>query len=242
MTRSVFHMLNLQLKHNRSMLLIVTFFFFQQCGFPESVSTLYVALFDTSIDHKHRICHFYDAFGLILHHISASLIICVLVTGLARPEESLLDPIVILCMQHSFILMRYHFQKVYIGVLVPLEIWFQWTVICNIEHYVFNHWTCVVAAIGMIYAHCIWFWVGVYKSVTKSKTIYGKVGGGGDGKSGKGARKLSFMSTATGATRRMSTTSLCANVEKKFISGDVGMSLPQLFSFESNKVDDDDIA
>ena len=105
-----------------------------------------------------------------------------------------------------------------------------------------NHWICVVAAIGMIYAHCIWFCVGVYKSVTKPKTIHGKDRAGGDGNSVKCARKLSFMSTATGVTRRMSRISLCANAEKKFIFEDDGMPLPQSFPLESIKVDDDDIA
>ena len=73
----------------------------QQCGFPKTVSTMYVALFDTTTSKTNQFSHFFDAIGLIFHHAAASLAICILVTGVAMPDESILDPIIIMCLQHS---------------------------------------------------------------------------------------------------------------------------------------------
>ena len=105
--------------------------------------------------------------GNIFHHATASLLICLLVTGVAKPDPSVLDPILILCMQHAVSLVRYWSWAVYASILLLLEVWFQWTTMACMELYVENHWTVVVCAVGMMFAHLIWMFTAAYKMFSR---------------------------------------------------------------------------
>lgn len=123
---------------------------------------MHSALFDSTLNKTKRLIHLFDSIGFVWHHSSASLVVCMLVTGVIKPEQSILEPLLVLCAQHSIALLRYWYANTYIGIALALEIWFQWIVFSNIELYVLNHWVVVVAAIGVVFAHWMWLCVGVY--------------------------------------------------------------------------------
>lgn len=101
---------------------------------------MHSSLFDITQTQMQRICHAFDAIGLVWHHSSsASLVICMLVTGAARPEQSVLHPILLLCAQHSFVLLRYWYRTAYIVIVLGLEIFFQWLLFSNLERLI---WIC----------------------------------------------------------------------------------------------------
>ena len=140
---------------------------FQQSGFPETASNLYLVVWDSAINTKIRFFHFYEAMGLIYHHGAAAMLICLFVTGVVTPEQYVLDPILILCMQHAMSMLRYYNAVVHGGIMVVLEITFQWTTISNMELYIENHWTCAACALTMVYAHFIMFGVAGAKIITR---------------------------------------------------------------------------
>ena len=139
---------------------------FQQSGFPETASNLYLVVWDSAINTKIRFFHFYEAMGLIYHHGAAAMLICLFVTGVVTPEQYVLDPILILCIQHAMSMLRYYNAVVHGGIMLVLETMFQWTTVSNMELYIENHWTCAVCALTMMYAHLIIFGVAGAKIIT----------------------------------------------------------------------------
>ena len=132
---------------------------------------MYCALFDTHVDKIKRISLALDSTGNIVHHSAASLVICMLVTGSMTPDRFVFDPILILCIQHWFVLLHDYHKLLYMVIQVLLEIWFEWTVLSNFEHYASNHWTAEVAASWMLLAHWMWLVSASLSLVTmKSKT------------------------------------------------------------------------
>ena len=110
-------------------------------------------------DKRKAFCLTLDSIGTLLHHSAASLLICMLLSGTLFADRYIIDPILILCIQHWLILVPQIFtslfeRRIYDSVQFFLEIWFEWTVFSNLEHY---HWTAQLAAIEMVVAHWIWF-------------------------------------------------------------------------------------
>jgi len=143
-------------------------FSFLQFGFPETIATMYCALFDTKLGVIERGCLFIEATGTMIHHSSGSLVICMLITGTMTPDRSICAPILVLCVQHWFVLLRYFHKNLYILVEVILEVLFEWTVFSNFERYSSNHWTAAVAAAGMLLAHWMWFTSGTVVLVSSN--------------------------------------------------------------------------
>ena len=83
-----------------------------------------------------------------------------LVTGTLSSHRSIFDPILVLCIQHWFVLLKHLDQNLYVFIEFVLEIWFQWSVFSNFELYSLNHWTAEVAAFGMVIAHWLWIFAG----------------------------------------------------------------------------------
>jgi hypothetical protein len=93
-----------------------------------------------------------------------------LVTGAAKPEQSVLHPILLLCAQHYFVLLGYWYRTAYIVIVLGLETFFQWILFSNLELYVSNHWTIAVGALAIIFAHRIWICTGTISMlVTQSE-------------------------------------------------------------------------
>lgn len=97
----------------------------------------------------------WDAIGLILHHASASLIICMIATGVIMPDADILNPIIVLILQHVFVFLRYVNKPIYIIVLLILEFLYQLVIFTSFESYGYNHWTAQSGAIVMTLAHWI---------------------------------------------------------------------------------------
>ena len=116
-------------------------------------------------DKRKAFCLALDSVGTLLHHSAASLLICMLLSGTLVADRYVIDPILILCIQHWLILVPQIFTRVferrtYDFFQICLEVWFEWTVFSNFEHY---HWTAQLAAIEMVVAHWIWFVSGIVK-------------------------------------------------------------------------------
>jgi len=127
-------------------------------GFPETLLYMYSALYATqSYNRWTRAVDFFDSIGTVLHHSAASLVICSLITGVARPNRHLLDPILVLVVQHWVVLLKYVNQRLYILVELVLEVWFEWSVLSQFETFVDEfHWIIPVAAGGMLFAHWLY--------------------------------------------------------------------------------------
>ena len=70
-----------------------------------------------------------DGFGNLLHHSSASLVICALLTGVIEPTRHVVDPILVLVVQHWFVLLKYRYARTFVAIELFLEVWFQWSIV-----------------------------------------------------------------------------------------------------------------
>ena len=61
--------------------LVTLIFWCWKCGCPETVASMFCALYDNDLDRKKRMCLGIDSIGSLLHHSAASLLICMLLTG-----------------------------------------------------------------------------------------------------------------------------------------------------------------
>ena len=117
---------------------------------------MYSAIYDFTLSKTRRLVHTLDSVGICIHHAASSLVICMLLAGVARPDRSVYGPILVLSIRHLFVLLKYWHQTLYICIEFLLEIWFEWTVQSNFELYGANHWTMELAALSMFVAHWIY--------------------------------------------------------------------------------------
>ena len=121
---------------------------------------MYIAMYDDSLTISGRVCHALNAFVLVAHHSASSLLICMLLVGVVDPQQFIIDPILILCVQHLFVLCRHANKNIYILIEIVLEAWFEWSILSNYENIVRNHWTVVLATSVMLFAHWMNFAAG----------------------------------------------------------------------------------
>ena len=124
-------------------------------GFPETLAYMYAAVVSSrKAKRTIRISDFFDGAGNLLHHSSASLVICLLLTGVIHPTRHVVDPIIVLVIQHWFVLLKYVDEKAYFAIELILEVWFEWSIISQYETYVYTqHWTAPLAAGVMLISH-----------------------------------------------------------------------------------------
>ena len=132
---------------------------------------MYCAIYSKQFTRCEAFCLALDAIGTLLHHSAASLVICMLLSGSITAERSVVDPILILCIQHWIVLVPQIFtglyqKRLYGFIQLGLEIWFEWTVFSNLEH---MHWTAQVAGLEMSVAHLIWFVSGLASTSTTER-------------------------------------------------------------------------
>lgn len=121
-------------------------------GFPETILFMYMAL----VGERHRIDRmgdFLNATGTITHHSASALLIVMLLVGVVPPSRYVVGPILILLMQHWFVLFRYVNNNVYIVLELILEFWFEWIVISDYQYIAALHWTASLSAATMLVAH-----------------------------------------------------------------------------------------
>ena len=119
---------------------------------------MYCAIYSKQFTRREALCLALDAIGTLLHHSAASLVICMLLSGSITAERSVVDPILILCIQHWIVLVpqiftgMYQNKRLYRLIQLGLQIWFEWIVFSNVEHL---HWTAQVAGLEMAVEHLI---------------------------------------------------------------------------------------
>ncbi|CAB9503476.1 expressed unknown protein [Seminavis robusta] len=128
-------------------------------GFSEVILHMYSAIYSNGKGAFSRVGDFLDSAGLMLHHGSASLVISILLTGVLPPNRHAIDPILVLIIQHWFVLLEPLNQQAYIAVECLLEVCFEWIVVSQFEVYAYKlHWTVPIAAAGMLISH--WMYIG----------------------------------------------------------------------------------
>jgi len=126
-------------------------------GFPEILLCIYSAIYLKG-DHWSKAKYWLSGLGTILHHSSAILVISMLVNGAIKPDRFVMDPILILVVQHWFVMLKYIHEPAYIVIECILEVWFEWSLISQLEVYVYHSaWLLPTAALGMLVAH--WFYL-----------------------------------------------------------------------------------
>mmetsp|Transcript_8093 Transcript_8093/g.11597 ORF Transcript_8093/g.11597 Transcript_8093/m.11597 type:complete len:248 (-) Transcript_8093:81-824(-) len=146
--------------HGNYLSLFIVVLGFWKFGFPETVATMYCALYDRSLSNIKIICLFADSASAVVHHSSASLAIPMALVGITSIDRVVLDAILILCIQHMIVLMTYFRKCGYILLQVIVEIWFEWTIFLNYEKTISNRWTLVMVVNGDLLSHWVWFLSG----------------------------------------------------------------------------------
>ena len=128
-------------------------------GFPETLMHLYLGIFNKrahfTVSYKghlvmllgmslkisshfpsqDRACELCNGFGTLLHHSAATFIISMLVVGVFPPSRYILNPIVILVMQHWVALLKYVSVPLYSAIELILEYYFEWVIFCELPEY-----------------------------------------------------------------------------------------------------------
>jgi uncharacterized protein YjeT (DUF2065 family) len=125
-------------------------------GMPETLSYMYTALYQQSKSTLARIGDFLNSTGTVLHHSSAILLITLLLSGVVPPSRHIVAPILLLTMQHWFVLVKYMNFWAYAALEIVLEIWFEWVLLSEFQYLHSVHWTLLVAGLGMLVAHWIY--------------------------------------------------------------------------------------
>jgi len=138
-------------------LLVITVWKF---GFPETVTKLYVGMYDVDSSFLVRLAAFLSGVGTVLHHSASALYVASVVTGLLPTNRFVLQVTLPLLVQHWFVLLKYNYNLAYVIVETILEVWFEWTAFTLIEFLHKLHWTGGLIATGMISAHWLYFLSG----------------------------------------------------------------------------------
>lgn len=97
-----------------------------------------------------------NAFGTVCHHAAASLYVCLWLTGVVPPASYVVDPALVLLVQHWFVLLIYVNQMAYIIIELLVEVWFEWVMFSVFEELVYTHVLLGVAAGTMLVAHWLY--------------------------------------------------------------------------------------
>jgi hypothetical protein len=64
-----------------------------------------------------------------------------ILAGAVTPDDHVVSCILLLLMQHWFVLVRHISNTLYIILELTLELWFEWTIISEFQNLASNHWT-----------------------------------------------------------------------------------------------------
>jgi len=146
-------------------------------GFPETLMLTYTGFFGKKMSRIQRAADLIDAFGTILHHAAASLIITMMTVGVyaGRGQRCVFGPILILVMQHLVILVSYISSAHYSAIELVLEGYFEWTVLSAFREIYHVHWTAALGAAVMLFAHWMYLTAAllkVFDHVKDEENIY----------------------------------------------------------------------
>lgn len=129
-------------------------------GFPETILTIYSALYEKEHSLLQRIVDMMNGIGTTVHHSSASFIIAMLVTHVLPPSRDVVQPTLPLVIQHWFVLLKYYNIWLYVVLEVIGEVWFEWSFLSSLENLHNLHWTGGVGSSTMLFAHWMYFLAG----------------------------------------------------------------------------------
>ncbi|CAE8642542.1 unnamed protein product [Polarella glacialis] len=131
-------------------------------GYPETICSLLSALKSYRLGHRttalRRLC---DGVGLLLHHGSASLVVCALITGVVPQTRELQSCILPLVLQHWFALLRYWSVGLYTFIELALEVVFELEVLGNYAAFFNLDMIMRMASSGMLFAHWLFLSSGM---------------------------------------------------------------------------------
>jgi len=154
------------------MALPVLVFGLWKSGMPDAISYVYLAIYNECRSAKkdqpqerssvllHQIADWSNATGLLIHHSAATMPIVLMLTGAATLDRCIIDPILILCLQHSFSLIRYVSVSAHCLLELFLEVWFEWTVFSEFMALRSVHWGLALAAALMLLCHWMFLFSG----------------------------------------------------------------------------------
>ncbi|CAE8599325.1 unnamed protein product, partial [Polarella glacialis] len=126
-------------------------------GYPETIGTMLSALKSYRLGHRaaalRRLC---DGVGLLVHHGSASLLVCALITGVAPQTREIQSCILPLILQHWFVLLHYWSVGLYTVIELALEVVFELEVLGNYAAFFNLDMIIRMAASGMLFAHWLY--------------------------------------------------------------------------------------
>jgi hypothetical protein len=117
---------------------------------------MYIALYDgddTQQTKALRFANYCNSVGTAVHHSAATIPIVMLLVGVVKLDRHITDPVLILLVQHWFILTKYVNFWLYSGIELVLEMWFELTILSNFQYLVSIHWSLAFAAGAMLAAH-----------------------------------------------------------------------------------------
>eukprot|EP00581_Thalassiosira_minuscula_P002991 CAMPEP_0183742550 /NCGR_PEP_ID=MMETSP0737-20130205/64759_1 /TAXON_ID=385413 /ORGANISM="Thalassiosira miniscula, Strain CCMP1093" /LENGTH=840 /DNA_ID=CAMNT_0025978137 /DNA_START=297 /DNA_END=2819 /DNA_ORIENTATION=- len=130
-------------------------------GFPETIMCYYMALYEKRNSNLERLADFLDGIGTAVHHSSAAMYTCMLVTHVLPANKYTLACPLPLVAQHWVVLLRYNHKNVYAVLVTAIEIWWEWTSFSIIEHVHEYHWMGGMATLAMLFAHWCYFIAGI---------------------------------------------------------------------------------
>eukprot|EP00581_Thalassiosira_minuscula_P007307 CAMPEP_0183702746 /NCGR_PEP_ID=MMETSP0737-20130205/751_1 /TAXON_ID=385413 /ORGANISM="Thalassiosira miniscula, Strain CCMP1093" /LENGTH=672 /DNA_ID=CAMNT_0025929413 /DNA_START=139 /DNA_END=2157 /DNA_ORIENTATION=+ len=130
-------------------------------GFPETIMCFYMALYEKRNSKLERFVDFLDGVGTAVHHSSAAMYICLLLTHLLPANKYTLACPLPLVAQHWVVLLRYNYTNVYAGLETAIEIWWEWTTFSIIEQVHEYHWMGGMTTFAMLFAHWCYFIAGI---------------------------------------------------------------------------------
>jgi uncharacterized protein YjeT (DUF2065 family) len=141
-------------------------------GFPQTITLMFIALNDISLNRLQRFGYFVNAVGLLIHHTAGGLAISVAATGLGNMANAriVFDAILIAMMQHWFFFLRYIHKNTYIAVELILEFWFEWITVSNLEGLFAYHWSAALFGGTFLVAH--WLFLGAAAVETFAETLH----------------------------------------------------------------------
>ncbi|KAL7567101.1 hypothetical protein ACA910_009431 [Epithemia clementina (nom. ined.)] len=144
--------LGLSVSHNFLAMLFIVLCIWK-CGFPETLMYWFSALFDRDLGTVARIANLFNAIGTVSHHTAAAFMLCMTLVNVIPGTRHAINPCLVLVMQHWFVLLRYVNSWLYAGIELCLEVYFEWTILSDLQNIHTLHWTAGLSACVMLAAH-----------------------------------------------------------------------------------------
>ena len=129
-------------------------------GFPETIMYTYLGMFGRELHWAKRSSDLLNGVGTVVHHGAVALVVVMALVGVVAPTRHAWNVTLIMIIQHWVVLLKYVNKWAYAAVALPLEAWFEWTVISDFYFIRELNWTAALAAGVMLFAHWLYLIAG----------------------------------------------------------------------------------